>query len=393
MSNVNKSQEEQLKANAEKAFAELPEENRDQAAAARSQLLNWLVTMNRVTQNPAELATDQLSNTACNALESVLTSQVDNASEEDKQKWQALLDAFNELSDDDQLNLQRFVLSSVFQKHARNAALMSRAHDLFLWENTGFHVDSGLKCMFAKLGRNPYQAIGFDDGEHYIGTEGSKTLWTREFCIALMIPWAPAFEVSKEELEPQKISDDYRVSDKEREKIMAVLAMFDEDIAKHSKLKDKEAIRDYEDRMREGIRLARIRVPRLDNKLDDLQDEHPEVGNNFENVDIVQLVVSCREFLQMKLDDDQVRREVSATVLAVGDMEDEQKRLISTLLDGISARIPPEGEAPDVDALTEAISESTTAFPELSEELAEYDDSSILEAAKTVAIWLQKKLD
>ncbi len=117
------------------------------------------------------------------------------------------------------------------------------------------------------------------------------------------------------------------------------------------------------------------------------------MGQHFENIDIVQLLVSCREFLQMKLDDDGVRRDVAATVLSVGNLAEEQARLIDTLLSGLGSKIPPEGEAPDVEALNTAITEAVTAFPELREVLKDFEgEKDILEAAEAVMLWLQKRL-
>jgi len=387
--------EERLKASAEQAFEEMPDEYRDEAAASRTQLLNWLVNMDRATKNPAELVDDNVANVACNVFEAALAHLKQSTKE--KAALNELEKAFNNLSDDTQLNLLRFVVGQTLASYATNCALVTRANDLFLWENVGFHIDGDIKCAFAKVGRQSYQAIGFDDGEHYIGTEGSKTLWLREFGMAVILPYAPPFHVERAELEEQ-VSSSIALSDKEREKIEEVVTMFEADLSEHGKLtnngKDKETREELEDKMREGIKLARIRLPRFDQKMDEFLEENPEAGENFENVDIVQLLVSCSEFLRMKLDDDEVRRDVEATVISTDSFPTGQRKLITTLMGGISSLIPKEGDEPDHETLMQRINEVAISMPTVRELLADVDPSSnTLDAAEAVLIWLQKELD
>lgn len=381
--------DDQLKAASEKVLGDLPEESKEQAAAARTQLIDWLMQMDSVSKDPSSFVDDSHANTACNAFEHFVTQQKGK-------KWETLKKAFGALNDDDQLNLIRFMLTSFVGAHATSGALMTRAHDLFLYENTGFSVDGDMNCVFASVGRKPYQAIGFEDGEHYVGTEGSKTLWTRQFSMALLFPWHPPFQVDKVELEPQRVSDDHALSDKERDRINEVLSMFNRDLEDHSRLtaEQTEERKELEEKMREGIKLARMWIPRFDNKMDELADEHPEMGANFEHVDILQFLAACCEFLQMKLDDDAVRRDIQSTQLGVKELGESRRTLLTHLQGAVSRTLPPEGKEPDSELLTDQIQKVAMAVPKIGELIRDMGtETNILEVAKATLVWLQQELD
>jgi len=384
--------EDQLRGAAEKAFAELSSEHKESAEAAHTQLLNWLVAMDRVTKDPSQLIDDTIANKACNVFEHVINEQMPKNK---KGKWANLLKAFSELSDEDQLNLLRFTLGKTLINHSRNTALLTRANDIFLWENVGFHIDGDNMCAFAKIGREKFQPIGFDDGERYIGTEGSKTLWLREFGMALVLPYPPPFHISKEEVEGQPMHPS-ALTAKEREKMEEVLGWFEEDLAAHKQLNlsDEGAVKELDEKMRETVKLARVRLPRLDDMLDTKLDEHPEFGGNFENVDIIPIVMGCGETLRAMLDDDLVRQQVENTVMSVGTLHDERRKLIQTLIEGLARAIPKEGEEPNSDLLTKRINEAATALHNVRDLLKDFDPTAnVSDAAKAVLIWLQKELD
>lgn len=375
--------EESLKRSATEALAKIPEEAKPAARASRSQIYNWLMGMHTRTQNVAMLATDDMADVACQAFEKVCKTNSDD-------KWANLLKAFEELDDDDQLNLMRFALGSGLKAAALGAALMTRSSDVLMWENTGFHADSGLQCVFAKVGQAKYQPIGFDDGEFYIGTEGSKTLWLRKFAMAIMLPYEPPFEVKIEEVTPEKISDDTKVSDAERDKIMEIIGYFNEDIEAWSGLTpdDTDKREELADKMRETLKLATLRLPRLEAKLDQLKDEHPEVGADFQNVNIAELVYSCREFLNMKLDDDSVRRTLKSTTLMVGDEREERTKLINGLID--RANILLEVDPPIVSDVETWIEQVLMSVPEVKDSIEPDSGMSLADTAKTLISSLQK---
>jgi len=376
---------ESIKKSSEKAFRELPESEVDTAKAMRAQLFEWLVQMDSTYRDVRNLANDDMANIAANAAEAYASSQ----------KHGALKKALEDLSDDEQLNLMRYVLRSVFGVYARGAALMTRAGDDRPWDSIGFHVDAGCNGVFAKVGSNPYQPIGFDDGEKYIGTEGSKTLWIRDFAFALMLPYAPPFEVESAEIDTERVSDEVSLSDKERELIQEAIDAFDEDISKHSKAKNKKERNETEDFMRDTtLKLMRLRVPRLDKKLDEVSEEHPELGSDFRNSNIVELFLAMREFLSLKLEDDAVKRDIEATQLRIKSSEDAARGLVVQLLDKLAAEIPKEGEGPDSDNIQRIVTEVEVAFPKVKEITSEMvGKSDVTEAAKAVMVFLQRELD
>ncbi len=379
---AHKKYEQQLKETSNKVFSELPEAQREAAAASRSQLLDWLINMDRATKNAAEVITDDMANTACNAFQHFTSADETHA---------AVLTAFSALTEQAQLDLMRNVLGATVVRHVSNVALMTRANDIFLWENTGFHLDGDIGTVFAKLGREKYQPIGFDDGTHYVGTEGSKTLWSRQFGMALIFPHAPAFEIAKHEIQA-KSAYDAALSDKEREKITEVIGWFEEDLKAHADLKsdDIESLKALEDKVRETLKLARVRLPRLDERIDKMVEESPEVGDNLENLEPVQVAVACCEFLRMKLDDDTVRRQVEGTSLSVKSLQEVRTGLLSSLIDGMDEELNKAN--PDMQILSRRVHEAAVSFPEVRDALSSLDDEAqVLEVATRVRELLQQE--
>jgi hypothetical protein len=392
---INERYAQKLKSNSDKAFAQLEKlggSAGQAAAAAHTQLLNWLIQMDRVTRNPAELADDALANTACNVFEKVVTKQSKGADD----KWAKLNEAFSALGDEDQLNLMRYIFAAVFGHQAVAAALLSRSSGNFLWENTAFHIDGDLRVAFAKVGRELYQAIGFDDGMHYIGTDGSKTLWTRDWAMAVLLPWAPPFTVTKQEVEElaegPKLPD--HLTEAEIPKIAGAIANMEEELAKYNKA-SAEAKKNAEADLRDTIKLVRIQVVRLDKHCEAWVDKNPEYGLNFEALEVTQLAITILEYLRMLLDNDKMHRQIQATVLCVGTPKEERAKLLDTLLSGIAQQLPLEGATVDGDAMNRRLDEAAQAIPEARDLLIQLKtqnpECSVLQAAKELMIWLQQE--
>lgn len=381
----NESRVGEIKKSAEKAFKDLPETEVDSAKAMRSQLLEWLVQMDSDYRDARNLANDEMANIAANAAEAYAASQ----------KHNALKKALGNLSDDEQLNMMRYILRAVFGVYSKGASLMTRANENHPWDSTGFHIDAGCNGVFAKVGSRPYQPIGFDDGEKYIGTEGSKTLWSREFAFALMLPYPPPFEIESVEVDTDRVSDEVSLSDKERELIQEAIDAFDEDIAKHSKAESKEERSKVEEFMRNTtLKLMRLRIPRLDKKLDEVSEEHPEVGSDFRNSNIVELFLAMREFLSLKLEDDAMRRDIEATQIRIKSSEEAERGLITQLIEKLASEIPKEGDRPNSDNIQSIVTEVEIAFPKVKEITSEMvGKSDVTEAAKAVMVFLQRELD
>jgi len=384
-----KAYELELKKSAEKLLAEVPEEAHDTARAARSQLFGWLVDMDSQTKNPGSVVVRNVGDSAYDIF-------LDRLATADNPKIKELSSLLRGANRDIMLSAYKASMEEAINKVTNGGALMTRSSDIFLWENTGFHADGEIKCVFAKVGREKYQPIGFDDGSMYIGSEGSKTLWVRKFSMAVMFPYTAPFEVKVEDIKPQHISDDTRLSDKEMAKIQEVIGYFDEDLSAWSCLspEDDTARKELSFKMRETVKLACIRLPRLDQKLTELKDSHPEIGGNFENINIMELVYSCREFLTMKLEDDRVRRQIEGTTVVVRDELDTQLELVNTLCKELASLIPAEGRDPDTLALSACLDKIVVSIPGVSEELSKLDEkASALDAASVALIYLEKTRD
>lgn len=403
--------EKKLKADAVKALAKLdeqPEAAQESARAAHSQLYEWLTRMHGVFVNPPTLADDSMANFGCNAFEQALAQQIQNLPKDEAKPWKKLLEAFRAIDDDGQLNLIRFVLSSVFGQFTQGVVMVSRGRNdpREIWEHTGFLVDG--QCVFAKLGKNPYQVIGFDDGQRYVATEGSKLLWNRVFGFAPIVPWAPAFEVETQEIEeilnPELPN---ALSNAEREKMEEVLGWFEEDrkaldtlSGNQSNLDGEEYAKqraELDDKVRETIKLARLRLPRLDRNCSDYLEENPEFAPDFQGLETSQLLITMSEYLHLLLDDDQVRRDVQSTSLHVRSADSAQLSLIDSSLETLSALVPPEGRDVDGFRVNEALDHAAFALPMIKDLLDELRQSgkvvTAFDALKAAMVWLQQERD
>lgn len=315
---------------------------------------------------------------------------------------EALQKAFKKLDDDMQLSLMQIVLGKTLGHHAQNAALMTKANDLFLWENTGFHVDGDISCVFAKVGRERYQAIGFDDGTHYVGTEGSKTLWLRNFGMALIFPYSAPFHVERSEL-PDRSDHPTALTDRLRETISEAIGDLENDLNELHRLPEgdsEEAVaerKEFEEKAREGVKLARIRVPILDHQCDQVSEHNPEAGPHLENIEISQLLINCLEFLRMTLDEDSVRRQVEGTVVVIDENSDHREQLLSSFVSSLGRMVPSDGQALSIPAQTAVdreLNRIRAAFPEVRELLDSLgEDLDILEALVETLALAQRMLD
>lgn len=401
----NERYEDMLKSNAESALEALPDDAKDQAKDARDQLVSWLVNMDDRTKNPELAVTEEMANTACNLMEAAMAKL--KAAGGGK-PIEALQKAFKKLDDDMQLNLMHIVLAKTLSHHAQNAALVTKASDLFLWENTGFHIDGDLNCVFAKVGRERYQAIGFEDGQHYVGTEGSKTLWLRQFGMAVIFPYSAPFHVERSEL-PSKSDHPQALTDKMRETIIETIGDLENDMKCVHRLshtvtdddgraEELEAERkEFEEKAREGIKLARIRVPLLDHQCDKVAESNPEAGPHLENIEISQLLINCLEFLRMTVDEDSVRRQVEGTIVSIDENSNHREQLLSSFVSSLGRMVPGEGEEltiPAQTAVDRELNRARAALPEVRQLLDSLgEDVDILKALTEVLVLTQKLLD
>lgn len=407
---IHETYDEQIAASAKKALEAIPPEEEEATRAARAQLMSWLIhTYERAAPKLEGVLGEESANVAADVLEKAVVQLGKLADDGGKAKLETFMRSFSDLDSGSQLGIVHAIVVETLRASATDSVVVSRNVSRSRtpgsvplnspWQVVGFSVNGATECVMAKVGTEIGQPIGFDDGERYVGTEGSKLLWARDWGIAVVLPWAPPFHVERTELEPQRISDDYRLSDKDIAKISNTLEMFDHDLSEwQNKPDDRPTI---EDRMRESVKLSRVQLPILDQMLEKFYDEHPEIGYNLENVDVVQSVVSCREFLQLKIDDDAQRRRVESTLLSVATSASEgQLRLIDDLLSSLSGLLPPEGaDISDEDAvgIQRALDSAGMAVPEVWDRFAQLqaddEDATVLDALKAAILTLHEKKD
>lgn len=366
-----KEREQKLLENASKALSDIPEESKPTARAARTQLVNWLTSMHAKTQDPALLSTDSMANTGANAL-------LQYCSEHKSKQTVAFAKAFNGLADGDQLNVIRYLIAAALRGEAQAAFPVTRADTL--WNQTGFFIDGTLKTVCAKVGSAPFQPIGFDDETHYVGTEGSKLLWASDWGMALVLPFDPPFHVERHEVFPQEVGTDDALSQKERELMNEVIASISEDLDAHARAQSDDERTEICTRMRDSIKFYSLRLPRLDKKLDEITDENPEAGADFQNVDPVGLSISISEYLHMLMDEDSAAQKAKATELVVElDEEELAKKAKETeafILQVCEETAALTDEVAKKAAIDNALIMAFTSIPNLKEHLGDTPDKT-----------------
>ncbi len=382
----------QIKETADKQFAQIATSSPErikQAEAERAQLYSWLMKIDGLVTHPTSLINDEMVEQMTQAFEQHLQSTK-------QAPVQALAKTWAALTDDQALDIMELLATAIIGK-SKQGLLLSRQNDMMSWEATGFHADELTTAVHVKVGNAPYQPIGFDDGQHYLGTQGSKLLWLREWGYAVVYPLSPAFVVSPDEVKPQDISDTVRLSDKERGKMEGWVTLLAQDLAGWKAIKkgDKTAFAEAEWRIRESIKLVRIQLPRVDQRMMAMEKAHPEIGENFENIPPEQLLVATSEFMQMKLDDDGLRRLMDGTTVRAGGSV-SSKQLINQAQAKLTQLRPAAGQTEDGEAINSALSELCTVFQGLREVLREYTKANpaatSLDGLEQASAWLEKAL-
>jgi len=344
-----------IKTSAIKAFEllkEEPESATKQAEAARSTLYAWLVAMQQFTEKPIFTFDDQ-------------DAAVYEAAAKDGVKAG---------------------LTAVLAHKTKDfkGVLVSRQDKNFLWEQTGFHADLEVSGVFAKVGKHSYQPIGFDNGSAYIPLEGSKTLWTREFALALLQPLEPAFKIEKTadrkeaDFEKAYLSDDQVAVYKE------AIGWFDTDLAEMRQLhaagnKDLE-IAELVAKMKETVKLARIRIRPLDEKLTEMEAKYGDVTS-----DMFKYITACREYLDLHLNENEVRKKITTTELLNRDGSDTKAS--AAILKSLESLINAEGKlVVDDDTAASSLSAAMVAIPSLRVVIVDIGKDAPLSAGLAAAI-------
>lgn len=265
--------------------------------------------------------------------------------------------------------------------------LLSRQSPAHMYQTTGLFIEDGV--VNAKVGEHPHQPIGWDDGTHFFPLLGSSILWLREFARATVTPYRPAFKV--ERLKSQAESTDQAMSDHEREVCQGIVADFREALKEHEGAELEYAIRPDpvkfpfhpDEALLDTLKLARIQSKRLDTYFAAYEEAwantNPEgdlVTAAMSNHTIKHVIRGMAEWLDMKLADDQVRRDAEETVQKVEPTGttgptthgapdlDLQERLHQELRAKILATL--QGSAQSPDRVFRAIIQAKLALPEVS---------------------------
>jgi hypothetical protein len=217
--------------------------------------------------------------------------------------------------------------------------------------------------VFAKVGNHPYQPIGFEDGNIYLAIESSsKTLWTRQFGLALTLPVAPPFDIVQVNDRSDADFDNSKLSEDEVKVLTEILEWFSTDFQKYQ-TDSPEVRKEIEVNMVDTIKLARIKCKLVEDKLTSITDKHPDLGKNFENTDIMQVAKACYEWISMRLDNEKVRQTIVKTELHVPAPDSAQGDLLVKVSSKLNAAIPAADSPIDPDTLNSVLSEVYTVYP------------------------------
>jgi len=323
-----------VKAGAAKAFELLkgePESATKQARDSRSTLYSWLIAMQQFTTDTTQTVTD--ADVA--AYEAAISGGVRNA------------------------------LQAVFSQRAvgTHGALVSRQDASFLWEQTGFHADLEISGVFAKVGKHNYQPIGFDNGTEYIPLEGSKTLWTREFALATLATIEPAFKIEKRADYKDSAFEAAYLSEDQKATYVEAIGWFNSDLAEMLKLHsagDKAAeVAELSDKMRETVKLARIRIAPLDKMLAEMETKYGDM-----TADLFKFVTACREYLDLRLNENEVRQKLTTTELL--NRAGSDAKASTAILKSLQGLLNDEGKlSVDDDTAATSLSAAQVAIPTL----------------------------
>ena len=351
--------DKQIRSHADKAFevaAEKPE-IREEGKKSHEQLFSWLTDIHSKSMKPESFVTDGMVNIVVEELNP-------NSSMPDQYHADV-----------------RRALERLFMATFSVGATLSRQNEDRPWEQTGFFSDpKGAKAVFAKVGKDLYQPLGFDDGECYLPIDVSKMIWARQWALAFVVPIQPAFIVEKTSKPSNNPNFD--------PVMLEVMKVCHTDIAEEldgymkarSGTDEEKKEADY--RLRETIKLCRIRYKALDDKMDMVIADRPEFGKNFENANIGEVAAACLEFMAFMIDSYTVKGTIQETSLVIPKPDENHvpllKRIQKNLKDAVDAK------QQDGDYIASLIAGACNAHPPLRLKLDEVktDEVNIVEVAR-----------
>lgn len=223
--------------------------------------------------------------------------------------------------------LMAWLLTLPNKDELKTKQLLSRQGPDFPWEATGFHVDRKEELVHAKVGRHPFQPIGQITDDYFMPLAGSQLLWRREFAMAETKVFEPAFAVEDLPALKTDTATETDLTDREREIMSSELEELHKAVAEF-KIKDEgkkpEIGPDPQEDLVDALKLSMLRVPRLEKYFNFSCEKFKEHSGGQELLDVAtsgrtvtDVVRGMTEWLDMKLQDDRLRREVESTVMTV----------------------------------------------------------------------------
>jgi hypothetical protein len=268
--------------------------------------------------------------------------------------------------------------------------LVSRANEMYLWQQTGFIIEKGK--VFGKYGNNPYQPIGTDDGEGYYPTEGAALLWSHDYAIASVDQIPGPFKITRKPVVVD-ISEATQtaLSDKERDMMVEALKelqgslQVSKSLGEGAKAEDKaKAAQDLLDK----VKWYSFQIKRLDATLSALAEKNPDFKRDLTGLDPASLAEACTEFLRMKLNDDSIQRYHRECTIEPG--KATALTVLEKCLTRVSGTVPVEGQPWNEVALKEALEAICVIYPSVVPTLQPFfDTAKLVEAADAALKFLQ----
>ena len=154
---------------------------------------------------------------------------------------------------------------------------------------------------------------------------------------------------------------------------------------------------EHEFRVRETLKMAAMNSPRLDRKIEKIIAEHPEVGSDLENLDILSFTAQTIDWIRMRLDEDEAARIVRGTTVTpritfdqIRDVEAKTAGFIAPELRRVLDSIDANGGIRRIDEndpmIYEAqavVTQAQSALPGVAKMLAEHVDDILIDEAIT----------
>lgn len=355
--------DKQIRSHADKAFeiADTKPELREEGKKSHDQLFGWLMDIHAKSIKPESFVTEGM-------VDLVAQTIIDGTPGNDEHAI-------------DKATVRK-ALEKLFATTFAQGATLSRQNEDRPWEQTGFFSDpKGAKAVFAKVGKDLYQPMGFDDGDCYLPIEVSKMLWARQFALAFVVPIPGAFLIEK----TAKPAEAPEIDPVLLEVMKVCHTDISEELDGYMKARSgtDEEKKEADFRLRETIKLCRIRYKALDDKMDMVIADRPEFGKNFENANIGEVAAACLEFMAFMIDSFTVKGTIQETSLVIPKPDENSVPLLKRIEKNLKAAL--DSPQQDGDYIASIIAAACTAYPPLRLKLDELSDkTSIVDAARVL---------